>query len=418
MSDREHLGRNSLASLAWRNLWRNRRRTMITLASIVFGFFLAILMTAMQDKNWDDMINVAARLGGGHVTVQNPKYDESPTLKNTVQDVSSILDAALGVEGATRAVPRVIGQAMVNTAYESYGAAFIAIDPALEDESTFAILGAIELPDEFVRGERSILLGHKLAENLRAQDGDKIVYTLTDKEGEIVSGMGRLHGTVLTGAPSLDAGLFLLPLESLRQAVGLGDQEATQVAVFLDDQRDSAEAAASLQAELGEVSVLPWNRARPDLAMFIALKVGGALFMQLLIAILVAAGIFNTLFVGVMERLREFGIMRAIGWSSAKLFRLVMVESFFLGIVGLVLGTLFTLGPYYYLARTGIDVSAMAGSEMEIAGVGMSTILKVGIFPENAVRIALFALAAVLLSGVYPAWKAGRVEPVEAIKLG
>lgn len=412
------LGRNSLASLAWRNLWRNRRRTLITLASIVFGFFLAILMTALQDKTWDDMINMAARLGGGHITVQHPEYDESPTLKHSVRDVSGIIEAAQGIEGAVRAVPRVVGQAMVNTAHESYGAAYIAFDPAVEDETTFAILEAVELTEEFRRGENAVLLGHKLAENLRAQEGDKIVYTLTDRNGEIVSGMARLRGTVKTGAPTLDAGIFLLPIQSLRKAVGLSEEDASQVAVFLDDQRDSESAARALQAKVPDQSVLPWNRARPDLAMFIAVKVGGALFMQILIAILVAAGIFNTLFVNVMERLREFGIMRAIGWSSSKLFRLVMIESLFLGLVGLVLGTLVTVGPYYYLSRNGIDLTAVYGEQnLEVAGVGMSTILRIGIFPEHAVRIALLALIAVLLSGIYPAWKAGRVEPVEAIKL-
>ena len=312
MSDtnRKALGRNSLLSLAWRNLWRNRRRTLITLGSIVFGFFLAILMTAAQDKNWDDAINLAARLGGGHITVQSPAYDDSPTLKNSLAGVADILDAAGSIAGATRAVPRVVGQAMVNTAHESYGAAFIAFDPSREDETTFAILEATELAPEFVRGENAILLGHKLAENLRAEEGDKIVYTMTDRNGEITSGMARLRGTVETGAPTLDAGLFLLPLQALRAAVGLSDDEATQVAVFLDDQRDSDRAAKALQAEVPDQSVLPWDRARPDLAMFIAMKVGGALFMQILIAILVSAGIFNTLFVGVMERLREFGIMR------------------------------------------------------------------------------------------------------------
>jgi ABC-type lipoprotein release transport system permease subunit len=411
-------GRNSLASLAWRNLWRNRRRTLITLASIVFGFFLAILMTALQDRNWDDMINVAARLGGGHLSIEDPEFNESPTLKNAMGNISELMAEARSVEGVAAAVPRVLGQAMINTAHESYGAAFIAFDPALESAETLAILEAVELPEEFVRGENAILLGRKLAENLRAQQGDKIIYTMTDKNGEIVSGMARLRGMVETGAPSLDAGLALLPLDSLREAVGLSGDEASQIAVYIEDQRDAYDTALTLRQQMPEVAVLPWNEARPDLATFIAMKVGGALFMQLLVAVLVAAGIFNTLFVSVMERFREFGIMRAIGWSSGRLFRLVMLESLFLGLVGLVAGVLFTAGPYYLMSRKGFDISALLGDQtMEVAGVGMSSILRIGIFPENAVRIAVLALLAVLLSGIYPAWKAGRIEPVDAIKL-
>ena len=409
---------NSLASLAWRNLWRNRRRTLITLASIIFGFFLAILGTALQDRNWDDMINIAARLGGGHLSIQSPEYQDSPTLKHSLNSVTEALETARSQPGVTNAVPRVLGQAMINTAHESYGAAVIAFDPGLEDETTLGILEGLTLPEEFLRGEHAILLGQRLAENLRAELGDKIVYTLTDKNGDITSGMARLRGMVKTGAPSLDAGLALLPLNSMRETLGLSEDQASQVAVFLNDQRKSEHTAESLQEELTGHAVLPWNKARPELATFIALKVGGALFMQVLIAILVAAGIFNTLFVSVMERVREFGIMRAIGWPSGRLFRLVMLESLFLALVGLVAGVLVTAGPYYFLSRRGIDISAMLGEEvMEVAGVGQASVLQIGIFPENAVRIALFALVAVLLAGIYPAWKAGRIEPVEAIKL-
>lgn len=140
--------------------------------------------------------------------------------------------------------------------------------------------------------------------------------------------------------------------------------------------------------------------------------------MIVLIAVLVAAGIFNTLFVSVMERLREFGIMLAIGFSPGKLFRLVMMESAWLALVGLVSAALVTIGPYLYLASSGIDVTAVMGEDMvEIAGVGFSPILRVGIYPENVVRIGVLALLAVLLSGIYPAWKAGHCDPVETIRL-
>ncbi len=409
---------NSLTSFAWRNLWRNRRRTLITLASIVLGFFLAILMTAMQDRAWSETIDLAARLGGGHVSIQHPAHAESPTLRNHLGDVETLVAAALELPQVRGAVPRVAGQAMVSTAHESYGAGFIAFDPRRETAETLALLEATELPEEFVRGDNAVLLGARLAENLRAREGDRIVYTLTDTSGEIVSGLARLRGTVTTGVPSLDAAIFLLPLDALRRSLALEEDEATEVAVFVHDQRDSDRVSGELGGRLDEVAVLPWSEGRPELATFVAMKVGGALFMEALIALLVAAGIFNTLFVGVMERMREFGILRAIGWSSPRLFRLVMLESLILALIGLALGALVTIGPYLYLARHGIDMTAMLGEQgMEVAGVGMSPVLRVGIFPENAALIAVLAVAAVLASGVYPAWRASSVEPVEAIKL-
>lgn len=410
----------NLAALAWRNLWRNRRRTLLTLGSIVFGVFLAVVFTAMQDRNWKDMIDLAARLGGGHVSLQHPEYLDKPTLTRTVvrgQEVEAALDG--GSRRIARAVDRVIGPTMLATAGENFSAAFIAFDPAAEDETTLSILEAMDGGSALAPGDDDgVILGHRLASNLGMELGDKVVYTLTDRNGEIVSGLARLRGTLRTNAPTVDGGFCLLPLDTVRELLGYGEDEATMVAVFLHDQRQSGRAARELGRALdGRAAAVPWNTSQPQLAAFIALKVGGAVFMEMLIAFLVAAGIFNTLFVSVMERLREFGIMLAIGWSPGRLFRLVMLESAWLAVLGLAGALLVTAGPYLYLSSTGLDLTALYGGTIEVAGVGLDPVLKIGIFPRNAAMIALFAVAATLASGIYPAWRAGRVAPVETIKV-
>jgi ABC-type antimicrobial peptide transport system permease subunit len=148
------------------------------------------------------------------------------------------------------------------------------------------------------------------------------------------------------------------------------------------------------------------------------MKIVSARILELIILVLVAAGIFNTLFVSVMERIREFGIMMAIGFGPATLFSLVMCESLWLGLTGLLLAVGVTAGPYYYLATTGLDAAALVGNGGgEVAGVALSTVIHVDIYPENALMIAAAVLLATLLSGIYPAWRAGRVVPVESIRL-
>ena len=411
---------SSLAVMAWRNLWRNRRRTLLTLSSIAFGVFLAVLFTAMQDRNWTDMINFAARLGAGHVTLQHSDYLEAPTLSKTVQGVDALKQLARAEPGVARAVERVVGQMMLNTARESRGAGFIAIDPLAEDSTTFTVLGAVVAGAPFTTSrDKGIILGERLAANLDVGMGDKIVYTMTDRTGEIVSGLARVSGIVRTGAPSVDGGLCLLPIDAVREVLGYAADEATQVAVFVRDQRHADRIASQLNVEVRPgVVALPWHEIQRELAAFIAIKVGGARFMEALIAVLVAAGIFNTLFVSVMERQREFGIMMAIGWSPGRLFRLVVLESAWLGVLGLLGAVLVTVVPYWYLATKGIDVSGLMGENTaEVSGIAMPTTFRVGIFPAHAVFIAVAALVATLLAGLYPAWKAGRVDPVETIKL-
>jgi ABC-type lipoprotein release transport system permease subunit len=419
------MNKQNIPAIAWRNSWRNRRRTILTLISISFGVFLAMMFTAMQDRNWSDMIDLAARLGGGHVTIQHPEYRDMPSLKKSVRQTFDLTDSAESELKVTKVTGRISGPIMINTSADSFGAMFIAFDPHTEDESTLSLIS----PDAVASGrmftepdESGIILGWKLAENLKADLGDRIVYTLTDKHGEIVSGLERLSGTIKTGAPNLDASLSLLTIGTVREIVDYKSDEVTQIAVFIDDRRNTSEVANNIAAKLGNSSdaiVLPWNLSQPDLAAFIAMKVGGTQFIAAFIALLVAAGIFNTLFVSVMERLREFGILMAIGFSPMRLFGLVMMESLWLAIVGLIGAALITAGPYFYLESVGIDMSQAIADQgtVDIAGVAMSTVLKVGIFPENVVYISIAAVVATLLAGLYPAWRAGTVEPVSAIKM-
>ena len=411
---------SSLATMAWRNLWRNSRRTYITLSAIVFGVFLAVIMMAMQDRNWADMIRLAARLGAGHVTIQHPEYLDTPALTRTVQGTDRLKRLAADDPHVIRVVERITGFAMLATARENIGAGFIAVSPEQEDDETLSLLEAIVEGEFFGSStDGGIILGEKLASNLDVELGSKVVYTLTDKEGEIVSALARVSGIVRTGSPSVDAGICLLPIDTVREVVGFAPDEAIQVAAFVDDQRASDAVVADLAAAAPEhVAVLAWHDLQPDLAVFIAMKVGGSKVMMLVLAALVAAGIFNTLFVSVMERLREFGIMLAVGFSPGLLFRLIMLESAWLAVIGLAAAAAVTVGPYLYLASTGIDMSGMIpADQMEVAGVGMSTTLRVGIYGESVTLIGVSALVAILLSGVYPAWRAGQADPVETIRL-
>jgi ABC-type lipoprotein release transport system permease subunit len=309
---------------------------------------------------------------------------------------------------------------MLATAAQNYGAAFVAFDPAMEDEHTLSLLAAVSAGEIFASSDApGIVLGARLAEKLDAELGRKVVYTLTDKNGEIVQQAARVVGLIETGAPTVDGGLALVALDRMRELLGYSADETLQVALFLRDQRTAGELAARLGARVApDVAALAWYEVQPELAGFIQMKVASATFLEGVILLLVAAGIFNTIFVSVMERMREFGIMLAIGFSPARLFSLVMCESLWLGLVGIGCAALLTAGPYWYLHEVGVDISKqleLSGSE--VAGVALSTVMRVSIYGDHLVAIVVAALAATLLSGLWPAWSAGRVAPVESIRL-
>jgi ABC-type lipoprotein release transport system permease subunit len=207
----------NLTSMAWRNLWRHRRRTLLTLSSIAFGTTLAWLFTGLGDANWRQMIDLAARMGGGHVTLQHAGYLDSPTLSRTVTETKSLAAIALEEPEVVRVVTRISGNLMIASASRNYGAGFIAFDPESEDVGTLSLLEAVEQGEPFRSGDQGgIVLGAKLAENLHVGIGRKVVYTLTDKEGEIVQEAVRVSGILRTGAPTVDGALALLPIETRR----------------------------------------------------------------------------------------------------------------------------------------------------------------------------------------------------------
>jgi ABC-type lipoprotein release transport system permease subunit len=414
--------RARLVALAWRNLWRNSRRTAITLVGIAFGTFLAVLFTGMGDAVYSKMIDDSAKAAAGHVTVQHPEYLDLPSTKQTVRGAPAIIDAASQIRGVTRTVPRVTGAAMLATASNSFGAFYVGLDPTSESLDTLSVLDSIAEGEMFeTADDEGIILGSTLSSNLGAAVGKKVVYTVTDKHGEIVSQMARVRGIIHTGSLAIDGGLCLLPLRRTQTLLGYEHDEVTQVGVFLADNRAAARVRDELEAGLdgnsGAPAVLTWRSTTPDLAGYIDMERGSTVIMEGFIMVLLAAGIFNTLFVSVMERLHEFGIMRAIGFSSRQLFALVQWESFFLALAGLVLAAVVTAGPYAYFHEHGIDFSSFIETSMDVAGVTMSPILGMDIQGGHLATICGVVVVATMSAGLYPAWRAGRVVPADVIRL-
>ena len=414
------MGPKALLAIGWRNIWRNRRRTIITLCSIVFGSFLAVLLTGIGDSTYGNMIDTAARMGNGHVTVQHPTHHEAPSPKRYVKGAFEIADKLGKDAEVITAVPRISGQMMVSTAGESRGTAFIAIDPARENKDTLLALKGLTEGELFKADDANgIVLGATLAKHLGAKIGRKVVYTMTDRHGEIFTGLGRVRGLVKTGSPGIDNGLCLLPIQAVQKALDYGPKDATLVAVVAADQRRSAAIAQRLRGDVSEQhAVKTWHQTMASLASFIDMKLSGTAFIEGLLMILVAAGIFNALLVSVMERRRELGILTALGWSRLQLFGMVMAESFWLAIVGLISAALVTAGPYYHLSTKGVDMSEVYGTNSAtVANVTMDATLYVKVHPDNFVFLVVAVLLATMASGLIPAWQAGRVDPVESIKL-
>lgn len=406
-------------NMAWRNLWRRKRRTYITVLSIGFGVLLSVTFTGMAYDSYTKMIDTSAIMGLGHVTIEPRGYNDSPSLEKRLSNATGTREQLLEINGVDSALERILGQAMFASASKSIGGAFIAIDPDKETgESNLFIRSIVE--GELFSGNDShgVLVGTRVAKKLNIDLGKKLVYTTTDAKGEIVSEIARVSGIFKTGVSEVDGSMIILPIDRVRSVLGYEAYDATLVSVVIKDQRRSDEMRDLIMSKLPnpEWEVLTWRETQADLASIITLDKSSNIIIQVLIGLLIAAGILNTLLMSVMERTREFGVMMAVGMSPLTLFRLVIIESVWYAVLGLCLGVIITIPWYAFMYYHGIDFTGMVGSDYSASGVLVDPVMKIRLFRESAgwILTALFTLT--ILSGIYPAWRAGRIPPVESLK--
>jgi ABC-type lipoprotein release transport system permease subunit len=394
----------NIVKLAWRNLWRR---------------LLAVTFTGTGDYAYTNMINAGADMGLGHVTIEPLTYNDSPALDKWLTDATQIREQVLKLPGVDDAMIRIMGQAMFASARKSIGGMFVAIDPQQESEAHNLFIRSMIEGELFPSTEgRGIVVGSRITEKLGLKLGKKLVYTTSDANGEIVSAIARIQGVFKTGVKEIDGAMVLLPIDSVRKTLNYDADDATFVSVLVKDQRYSQKIKHTVEQHVGDAQreVLSWKETQPDLAGLIAIDRSGNYISQLLISLLIAAGILNTLLMSVMERTREFGVMMAVGLSPRRLFQLIMTESVWLALVGLIVGIIITIPWYLYLYHVGLDFSGAIGDDYSAGGVLVDPVIHIRLYRESIIAILSGVFVLTLVSGLYPAWRATRTPPVESLK--
>ena len=411
-----------MPNLAWRNLWRNRRRTIITVSMIAFGFALAVVTIGLGDGGHNSMIRNAIRLGDGHLTVQPRDYLQSPANHRFLRGGGDVLTQVQAAGLAGRVAPRVALQLLASSATNAIGVALQGIEPG--HDPLHDVLGdSLVAGDWLERGDhRGLLIGEALSRKLDADVGNKVVLMAGGRDGETISELGRVRGIFRTGVEELDGYVVLSDLAMARQFLYAEGGEAaraplTRVAVFLDDPDLLPVAKTRLVGAVtaGEAVVLDWQEMMPQLVSFIIVDDVGNYIWLVFILVMVAFGILNTILMSVLERTREFGLLRALGISPVQLLVLVLLETILLACIALVIGWVIALGGHAYFAIKGLDLSAMGEGMLMSSGAIMDPILRTELSGGRVTALTLIVFATTLLAGIYPAVRAARVSPVAAL---
>ena len=400
-----------ISMLAWRNLWRNHRRTIVMLSAITIGVWAMIFMTALTRGMVNDMIRDGLRALPGHVQVHHPEFRNDPSIMNLIPIADSTLTEAFSQAGFDGWASRVKVPAIISSERESRGVTLIGVDPELErslDAIGSDISAGRNLED---RNDGGVVIGRKLADKLDTELGKRVVLMSQDPDNEIADRGYRVVGLFKASLEQHEE-LFVFAGKSTLQKMLRIEDQVSEVAVMAGDYRD-VEGVAERVAELAgaNVEVLPWPRLDTYLGSMLKVMDGFVLVWMIVIFLALSFGLVNTLVMAVFERVREIGLMLALGMRPANILGQIIVESALLLIIGLILGNALAWASVQPL-KGGIDISAVAqGMEM----FGASSIL----YPELELKDVITANVVVLVLGflasLSPAWRASRYEPIEAI---
>ncbi len=403
--------------LAFRNLVRHTRRTLITGSAIAVGIALAILMWNVQAGLYADMLAQAISSQAGHVVVQATGWQAEQETEMLLADASALQQRLSDAVPNATISRRVFAGGLLVAPGSSVGVGLKGLDPAVEADidrfDELIVDGTWLVPGD----DRGLVIGRALAERLSVEVGDKVVF-MTQPPGsdEMVSQLHRITGLFHTGAASVDGSLVLSTVEAAQAALHAEDK-VHQLALHLDDP-DQTDRALGAVAALGvaDAEVLPWTMAVPNLLGFIDMKMSGTHTMNAFLLIIVALGIANTVLMSALERTREFGVLLALGMRPSQLMALLMAEAALIGALGGVLGVLLGAIGTYPFVRWGLDYSSFMGESMEVAGVITSSLI-IGTYDWPV--MVLYGLGGVLVamaSAVYPAMTLRTLTPVDAMR--
>lgn len=403
--------------LAWKNLWRNRRRTIITLSAIAFSILLVQALHNLSSGVYAGMVDSGVRAGSGHIAIYRAGYLTSRDETLVFED-RDLVDRVAALEGVEQVLPRLYVPALAQSSRESRGVVLIGVDPQRERSINPFLKTLPEANMLGSSGARDAVVGARLLAELQIKTGQKFVVTAQNRDGTLHSELLRVRGVVSTGMKDIDSSLIMVG----RQRAGLltGDTGAVhEVAIILTAPDRSAAVMAKLVRLLGSypgTEAVSWERAMPNLANAIKLDYASQKFIFLIILLIVAIGVVNTLLMSVMERMREFGVILALGSQPNTLRRMILLEALVLGLLAAAIGTLLGSLATWYLVDVGINLATFVPDTLEFGGVVFDPVMRASWNPGWMVGIAGFVVALTLLAALYPAIKAGRITPVEGMR--
>jgi len=403
--------------MAWRNVWRNPRRTILTICAITFASVLLVFMLSFQFGSYETMINTSVKISTGHLQVQAAKYHEKKNIRFVIPDPQAVADILDQIPEVAAYTFRGQAFALISSKDRTYGVLVTGIDP--QKEPNVSRISKLVHKGHFLTEDDAgqAVVGKLLAKNLRAKIGDELTLLGQARDGSIAATVVQVKGIFSSGVDEFDRSTIQIPLAFFQQTFSM-DKTVHEVVIIAKSLSDVARIKARLVKALSKLhqdtplETFDWQELMPGLRQAIEMDLVSGLIFYALLIIVVAFSILNTFLMAIFERTREFGVMMAIGTTPRRLTKVLLTESMVMTAVGIMAGILIGIGITYYFQINGIDFSG--GSDL-LSQFGITgrmypklSLLSVSIGP-------FMVLFFTFIAALYPALKVRRLRPVEAM---
>ncbi|WP_208738268.1 ABC transporter permease [Oceanidesulfovibrio marinus] len=404
--------------MGWRNIWRNPRRSVLTMTAIAFAVALLVFMLSFQMGTYHAMIENAVTIRTGHIQVQATGYHKDHKMWQVVEhpdQVSKLLDSIPGVKAYA---PRANGFALLSSDQRTYGGMVVGIDP--EAEARVSTLKSIIREGEYLSPDDGpqALVGRLLAKNLKIGLGDEIVMLGNGRDGSIAAMVYTVKGIYSSGQDEFDRSSIQVPLKNFQDTFAM--RGAVHRMVVVADSLDVVpDVEQALTAKLGSVqndpplTALTWDELMPGLQESISLDFISGVIMYIMLSVVVAFSILNTFLMAVFERTREFGVLMALGTRPGKLTKLLLMESTFLTLAGVAAGFALGVGVTIFFEHYGIPLGESVQQMAQQYGIPERLYPRLSLIPLTVGPGIVLVIT--FVTALFPAFKVRSIKPVDAL---
>jgi|AntAceMinimDraft_17_1070374.scaffolds.fasta_scaffold01556_2 ABC-type lipoprotein release transport system permease subunit len=398
--------------LAWRNLWRNKRRTIITTSSIFFAVFLATVMRSMQIGSYGKMINDVVEFYTGYIQIHQNGYWDNKSINNTFDYNDSIISKVKSLKNIKLYVPRLESFALASVGEITKGVMLIGTDPEMENKFT-------KLSKRVVKGnylsenDNSVLVAEDLADYLKLKVNDTIVFLSQGYHGITAADKYPVRGIIHFPTPDLNASTVYMTLKNCQYFYS-ADNRLTSIAIIVNNTKEIKKTTKRLANLLGDkYEVMPWNKMLVQLVQGIQSDNAGGLIWIGILYVIITFGIFSTIIMGIVERKKEFAVMIAVGTQKAKLVIITIYEIFFMCMMGVISGLAFSLPIIYYYFNNPIRLTGDAAQAM--AKWGVEPIFAFSLDPSIFTNQGFIVILLTFIASIYPLMMIRKFNVIKAL---